>query len=154
MQISPENFIKKLMEDNREFKLWFEEKFPDVLGIEAVNFFMENFQNEGFTDTGNNKWPQVKRRINPPRPDRAAASRPILTGDTGDLGKSINYETGSNTVTVYSDKPYASAHNEGTSNAGRSHNVVIPKRQFIGHSISFEEKIVRVSSAMIAKLMK
>jgi hypothetical protein len=55
----------------------------------------------------------------------------ILTGTTGDLGRSLHYKTSNGETVIYSDLPYAKAYNESTSN----HNVVIPKHQFMGNSI-------------------
>lgn len=101
---------------------------PDILGQKAVEEFKQNFQDQGFFGSG---WKEVKRRQGGAK--GAAATRPILTGETGDLGDSIKYEAKKGRAEVYSDKPYASAHNEGTTTAGRNHSTTIPKRQFIGN---------------------
>lgn len=101
---------------------------PGIIGQRAVEEFKQNFQDEGFFGSG---WKEVKRRQGGAK--GAAATRPILTGETGDLGNSIKYEAKKGRVEVYSDKPYASAHNEGTTTAGRNHTTTIPKRQFIGN---------------------
>ena len=61
---------------------------PDILGQAAVDAFKQNFQDEGFFGSG---WKEVKRRQGHAK--GAAASRPILTGPTGNLGRSIDYET-------------------------------------------------------------
>lgn len=100
---------------------------PDILGQAAVDLFKQNFQDEGFFGSG---WKEVKRRQGGAK--GAAASRPILTGERGDLGRSIKYDAKEGRAEVYSDIPYAAAHNEGTKTAGRNHKVTIPKRQFIG----------------------
>ena len=105
---------------------------PDILGQAAVDAFKQNFQDEGFFGSG---WKEVKRRQGHAK--GAAASRPILTGPTGNLGRSIDYETSDHEAVVFSDLPYAAAHNEGTTTAGRNHNVTIPKRQF---TLSYEMK--------------
>ena len=102
-----------------------------ITGKQAVDLFKENFQNEGFNGK---PWQEVKRRQNP-KTRGAAVSRKILTGDTGDLGESIKYKyLGNAEVSVYSNSPYAQAHNEGTRTAGRGNSTVIPKRQFMGRS--------------------
>ena len=62
----------------------------------------------------------------------AAGRRKILTGDTGNLGRSIRTHIGAGVATVYSDLSYSAAHNEGTSNAGRGRKTKIPQRKFIG----------------------
>ena len=117
---------------------------PRKLGNLAVRMFKENFQKESFFGRA---WREVKRRINPKHPEKAEARRPILTGSTGNLGRSIRFSPHGGSVTVYSDLPYAEAHNEGTTGAGRSHNVRIPKRQFMGEdpklTKAIEEKITQ-----------
>jgi phage gpG-like protein len=139
--MTPNEFSRYLIEAQREIQQYINEDAPVIIGKTAVDHFTENFQQEGFVDGGVQKWQEVKRRMNP-KITGARASRPILTGDTGDLGMSIQYKDAADgKVTVYSDLPYSEAHNEGTANAGRSHNVVIPKRQFIGESEELNEKI-------------
>ena len=91
--------------------------------------FKDNFQKESFFGRA---WKEVKRRLQGVK--GAAGRRKILTGPTGNLGRSIQATPRDGSVTIHSDLPYASAHNDGTSNAGRSHNVRIPQRQFIGES--------------------
>ena len=118
-----------------------------VAGKMAADFFKQSFVNEGFTDNQLEKWPEVKRRQDP-RVRGARATRKILTGDTGDLGESITYRrTAPGEVTIsaeaFSNKGfnYAPVHNFGVTDAGRKHNVVIPKRQFIGPSHTLEKLI-------------
>lgn len=116
---------------------------PIKLGNLAVRLFKDNFQKESFFGRA---WIEVKRRLNP-KTRGAAANRKILTGPTGNLGRSIQATPRDGSVTIHSDLPYASAHNDGTSNAGRSHNVRIPQRQFIGPSPeltdAIEKKIIQ-----------
>jgi len=117
-----------------------------ITGKQAVDMFKENFQQESFNGK---PWQEVKRRQDSrnfkvisrgknkgqSRAVNAYGSRKILTGDTGDLGESIKYKyMGNASVTIYSDKPYAAAHNEGTRTAGRGNRTVIPQRQFMGPS--------------------
>ena len=124
------------------------------IGKIAVDHFTENFQVEGFVDEATEPWKEVNRRLNP-RVRGARAIRKILTGDTTDLGRSIKHEPGPgpDQVTVYSDKPYAAAHNEGTTNAGRGHSTTIPKRQFIGHSQKLDEKIKKKIEEALDKVL-
>lgn len=153
-------FAKHLLDISKEIEKYIDNDTPEIMGVMARDHFKEAFQEgtEGFTDKSLEKWPNVKRRTNPKNfhyitkgPNKgdkisgnAYAARAILTGDTGDLGFSIDYETkGNGEVTVYSDKEYAEAHNEGTANAGRNRNVTIPKRQFIGDSEVLNEKIAK-----------
>lgn len=72
--------------------------------------------------------------------DTARFSRPILTGDTGDLGRSINVSYSKGQVTVFSDTIYAKVHNEGL-RAGRGKGFIMPQRQFLGPSEALEQDI-------------
>ena len=129
-----DEFATHLLHMSEEAQRFISEDAPMIMGKIARDVFTENFQNEGFTDTVNESWEEVKRRLNP-KTKGAKATRKILTGDTGDLGMSIEYKNASNgEVTIISDKVYSKAQNEGTTNAGRSHNVIIPARKFIGDS--------------------
>lgn len=123
-----------------EFPSVINHSLPVVIGKKAVDFYEEGFHNEGFTDTALVPWQEVKRRQEPVAKG-AKGSRPILTGDTKDLGRSIQAEEGTAEVTIHSDLPYASAQNEGTTNAGRSHNVTIPARPFIQESHELDREI-------------
>jgi len=156
-----EEHIRQLYHQNTEFQRWFNNDLPEMVGVEAVNHFTESFQNEGFTDETLEKWQEVKRRSDPKRIDRAAASRPILTGDTGDLGRSIESKAQPGEVKITaattaagSDKDYAAAHNEGTTTAGRGNKTKIPKRQFIGKSAVLDKKIMDICERKIASILK
>ena len=132
----------------------------------AVMHFKQSFQDEGFTDENLVKWKEVRRREDSRnfktvargknkgtvRAKNANGKRKILTG-TGDLGRSIQSKIEPGKVTVISDVPYASAHNEGTNNAGRNRNVTIPKRQFIGDSKVLNEKINNVITDELDKIL-
>jgi phage gpG-like protein len=87
-----------------------------------------------------------------PRVKGARATRKILIGDTGNLKRSIDKEFVPEGVLIYSDTPYASAHNEGTDNAGRGHSTHIPKRQFIGDSKELDEKVKVIIETRFDKL--
>lgn len=104
---------------------------PKIIGNRAVKMYKQNFQTESFFGQ---RWRDVKRRTNPPKHSKhpARARHKILTGDTGDLGRSIKADTSQKgQVTIYSDAKsrkgfyYGVAHNEGTNR--------IPKRQFLGN---------------------
>jgi phage gpG-like protein len=136
-----QEFANHLLKLSTEVENFINNDSPEIMGKLAVDHFKESFQDEGFTDAAFEKWDEVKRRLNP-KTKGAKASRKILTGDTGDLGMSIDYKNAANgQVTLYSDKAYADAHNSGTTTAGRSRNVRIPKRQFIGDSEVLNQKI-------------
>lgn len=123
---------------------YLQDQLPTIIGNEAVNFFKECFQNEGFTDKSLVKWKDVKRRLEARNKERASANRPILTGETGELADSLNFKIVGNSIIFYSDKDYAQAHNEGTTNAGRNRNVTITKRQFVGPSQTFDDLILKI----------
>lgn len=73
---------------------------------------------------------------------RAATKWNTLTGNTGDLKESITYKRTTYGVVVYSDLPYAKAHNEGGYiNVFGKKRVRLPKRQFIGKSAKLENKL-------------
>lgn len=135
-----QDFSHHLKDLERELQRKLQRDLPKKLGNLAVRMFKENFQGEGFFGRA---WKEVKRRIMGAK--GAAGKRKILTGPTGNLGRSIQYTPHDGYVVVHSDLPYAEAHNEGTSNAGRSHNVRIPQRQFIGEdpklTAAIEKKI-------------
>lgn len=129
----------------REFKAFVENAAPIIVGNIAVRLFKENFQNEGFFGE---KWQEVKRRqatwkrngktVKNPITG-ARRMRPILTGDTGDLGRSIEVKEAANSRAVIwtnpdaftSREPYGKVHNEGL-RAGRGAGFTMPRRQFIG----------------------
>lgn len=149
-------FAKYLLDTSKAVEDYINNDAPDIMGKMAVDHFTEGFQNEGFTDEKFEKWEEVKRRTNPKnwhyvtkgknKGDRisgsAYAARKILTGDTADLGMSIDFKRGNAETTVFSDKDYSEAHNEGTNNAGRNRSVTIPKRKFIGDSKVLNENIL------------
>lgn len=159
--MNEQEFIKKLYTDSSEFRQFYDHELPDIVGNEAVSHFKDSFQDEGFTDETLEPWPEVKRRVNPPRVDRAAATRKILTGNTGDLGRSIEYKSEpdqvritADTASVGSSKSYAAAHNEGTTNAGRGNRTTIPKRQFIGRSATLNRTIEDITEKRIITILR
>ena len=104
-------------------------ELPIILGNEAKNFFVDAIiKDGGFTDT--TLIPYKPRK----RGSRRNAGRRILI-DSGRLYRSIQVKRRSmRSVTIGTDVPYASYHNEGIE--GR-----LPKRQFIGNSKTLESKL-------------
>ncbi|PZP42163.1 MAG: hypothetical protein DI598_17255 [Pseudopedobacter saltans] len=83
---------------------YIENDVTTVIGVESVNHFKDNFQNEGFD---NQKWESRKtKRIG------STDGQKILS-KSGDLAESIDYRVEGSTVVIYSDLPYAQIHNEG-----------------------------------------
>jgi phage gpG-like protein len=142
--MDPEKFAQHLLEMQKQIEQFANSNAPEIAGKIAVDHFTENFQEgtEGFINNGLQKWQEVKRRLNPKNQDLAEAKNPILTGKTGDLGRSIEAKEAQNgQVIICSNLPYSAAHNYGTETAGRKKNTKIPKRQFIGNSKELNEKI-------------
>ena len=142
-----QDFSHHLQHLEDSLKRQLQHDLPRKLGNIAVRLFKENFQKESFFGRA---WKEVKRRLNP-KTRGAAAHRKILTGPTGNLGRSIQYTPRDGSVVIHSDLPYASAHNDGTNNAGRSHNVRIPQRQFIGPSPELTDAIEKKINEEITK---
>jgi len=140
---------KRLNELCKDYKDFADNIAPEIIGKTAKDFYKESFQNEGFTDKGLNKWPEVKRRENPRRPELARASRKILT-ETGNLRRSIDYETFKGRVVVTAEVfsksgfNYAPVHNFGTKK--------IPRRMFVGESSVLNEKILEKIREKIKKI--
>ena len=123
---------------------------PRIVANRAVMMYKQNFQQQGFFGQ---RWQDVKRRTHPTKSQmgKASTTRPILTG-TGNLGRSIQADVQPGKVIIHSDLPYASAHNEGTNNAGRSHNVHIPQRQFIGPHPQIDRLVTDTITQQIEKI--
>ena len=84
----------------------------------------------------------------PKQPDYAYKT---LLSRRQNLYKSIRKQPGKGKVTIYTNVPYATAHNEGTNNAGRNHRVRIPKWQFIGPSKRLNDKVRKMIDDEIRK---
>ncbi|BDD11664.1 hypothetical protein FUAX_40960 (plasmid) [Fulvitalea axinellae] len=113
----------------------------DDIGDEAVSHYKKSFRDEAFSDKSEKDmpWQEVKRRQGNKRKKRAANTRKILTGDTGDLGRSIDYRKENRAVIITNPKIYAKVHNEG-GKAGKT-EFTMPKRQFIGPSLILNRKL-------------
>lgn len=158
--MTPDEFTLHLQQHAREIEDAVNNDLPIVMGKTAVDFYKENFQNESFTDESPKPWQEVKRRLNP-RTTGARASRPILTGDTGDLGESIEYRNAANgQVSIVAEAfskngfNYAPVHNNGVRDAGRARNTVIPQRQYIAPSRILDELIQIEINRKINRIIK
>ncbi|MDR0509629.1 MAG: hypothetical protein LBH06_00875 [Rikenellaceae bacterium] len=124
-----------------------------VAGKTASDMFAKNFERESWFGK---PWQEVQRRM--PYNYRngkqvknyhrgADLTRPILTGRTAVLRRSIRYKPlGRGGVVVFSDASYASYHNRG---AGH-----MPKRQFIGPHPSVTKAIIREVNRKINSIIK
>ena len=137
---------------------------PRIMGTIAVSEFKKNFQTESFNGK---KWQEVQRRQPTSKIYHSNAAhhpvrstRQILTGDTGDLGRSIEIkEQRQDRVTVWtappafgSKEPYGKAHNEGL-RAGRGGGFIMPKRQFMGETKALNERIIKELKEQLQRLM-
>jgi phage gpG-like protein len=158
--MTPEQFESELKRLEKEFKNLYSTYAPKIIGNTAVKLFKQNFQDQGFFEK--NGWKEVKRREDPKnfktitrgknkgeKRGNAWARRPILTGKTGDLGRSIEVkEAGNGKVVIWtnpnnygSKEPYGRVHNEGLK-AGRGSGFTMPKRQFMGDHPELRKAIV------------
>ncbi|QKX04873.1 phage morphogenesis protein [Aquimarina sp. TRL1] len=139
----------------------------EIVIVEEENHIQENFQNEGFTDGGVEKWKKRKtedkkgrditryrtnrrgKRGNKTAYGRKNEGRAILTGH-GTGGDKLRYSYKSsksgNKATFTSDKAYAEIHNEGKGN--------MHKRKHIGAAKSKTAKINRKVKKGLDKILK
>lgn len=152
---------------SRELKKAVNRDIPKKVGMEAASLFRQNFQNEGFFGK---RWKEVNRRRvvevsyrtkSGKRKTKyrtagkgAFGRRKILTGATGDLGRSIKYSISGQTITVYSDLKYSRAHNDGTSTAGRGNTTNIPTRKFIGDHKKLQKAVNDIITKKINKIIQ
>ena len=132
--ITLEQFERQMQQNSREMANFMLNDLPVIVGKTARDYYTKNFQNEAWE---RQKWQEVQRRQSHTRAYRysssARRSRKILTGSTGNLGRSIQYKPARGSVEVFSDVEYAAVHNFGL-RAGRGSGFTMPKRQFIGES--------------------
>lgn len=158
--------LSKFLEKKaKEVKRYIDRDAPRIVAKMARDHAKQSFQDEGFTDDTFQKWDEVKRRKeeNLKRGKRggilkkqaAAQTRKILTGESKDLKKSIQSDIiSSELVEIGSDlEDYPKAHNEGTDNAGRNHNVKLPKRQFLGKSKQLEKQMTEKFEKDLTKIL-
>lgn len=132
-------------------------ELPVVIGKTSVDVFKKNFHNQAW---GQTPWQEVQRRTggtaeykrNAKR-NPARTTRKILTGDTGDLGRSIQYKTEPGKAIVYSDLVYAPVHNWGL-RAGRGAGFTMPQRQFIGSTPELIQEIDKQVNNKLNNLFK
>lgn len=152
--MTPEQFQQRLKSLKIEFKELTDKYAPTIAGRTAVRLFKQNFQQEGFFG---DKWKEVQRRQSWTRTYKSVKKkhpkdtvRKILSGRTGDLGRSIAYKANTDgSVLIYTKKesfkskePYGRVHNEGL-HAGRGSGFTMPKRQFIGDHPELRQEIIK-----------
>ena len=162
--MSPADFQRRLLRLKQELPDFFNRYVPTIIGRTAVSFFKRTFQKEAWD---RQHWPEVKRRT-PGTPEFRQAARhhparkrrKILTGDTGDLARSIEVEHADpHQVTIFTNPaafksraPYGRVHNEGL-RAGRGSGFIMPKRQFMGHSRQLDRLISHAIETKLKKIL-
>lgn len=139
--MTPEQYFQRIKAQKEQLRHLYGRVLPVKIGNEAVHFTRDNFRKEGFVDDNLVPWRPSKRKSAPKHPDRAYNT---LMSRRNNLYKSIQKRTQPGVAIIYTNVPYAAAHNEGTRNAGRGHKVVLPKRQFIGPSKTFDAKAKQI----------
>lgn len=145
-------------------------RLPEIIGVEGVAFALDNFRAQGFVDGATFPW--KKRRRGAPR----NSGRAILI-DKGRLVRSVRVtKTTATQAWIGSDLPYAAIHNEGgqvtgtasvrqhTRRRGRSTHSVsahtrkvnfrMPRRRFIGPSVTLSARINRKIKLELLKVFK
>lgn len=122
---------------------------PRKVANKVAQAFRQNFQTESFFGT---PWKDVKRRTEPraSQVGKVDSRRKILTGRTGNLGRSIKTEVRDGECAIISDLEYSAAHNDGTNTAGRGRHTTIPQRQFMGH----HKEVDRIIKETIGKTIQ
>ena len=148
--MTPERFHRLLTSTKHAIAHQIKRTIQVKLATTAQHHFRDNFQKSGFVDDGVKPWKRSKRQDDPKHPDRAYKT---LLSRRDHLYKSISKKTEPAKAIVYTEVPYAKAHNEGTSTAGRKHNVRIPKRQFMGESKQLNSKFKKVIVDELEKIL-
>lgn len=79
------------------------------IAIEAINFFKESFDNQGFTDSTLVPW----RRTKSGKQNRFGQTSSGILIQTGALKDSFDYRINGAIITILNSKEYAAIHNEG-----------------------------------------
>ena len=148
--MTPEQFAKKIKQNAAEIRMLTDRILPIKVGAIAKKHFRENFEKGGFVDNGLHEWKPAKRlssKYGDKKNKTLMSSRKHLYSNTLDIP-----QRGS--VKIENRTPYAAAHNEGTTTAGKNRNVTIPRRQFIGDSAELTEKIKEAIKKEMDKILK
>ena len=163
--MTPEEFKRHLAAMTERSQQFIDHEAPHIAAGIAVSDFKQNFRRESFDGV---EWQEVKRRDDKSSAYKYAArhhpartSRKILTGDTGDLGRSIeikSVEQGRATIWTSpqafgSKEPYGAVHNEGLK-AGRGAGFTMPRRQFIGDTDELRRKTIDALRKGLDRLIK
>lgn len=169
------NDLPKLQRDLKNLETFFK-RLPDIVATDYLGFVAANFEAEAWEGQA---WPTRT----PPKPapngkKKRKEKRRALLVKTGRLKRSIRYRIerrgDKRVVVVFSDVPYAEAHNEGLSAQvsvkvrahsrrskkgkikvqahQRNQNISLPKRQFMGNSDTFNKRILNYITRALTTL--
>lgn len=105
---------------------------PAKLGNEAVNHFKDSWRQQGFDDNHVVPWKPRKGQIRAFSVSKKSDSGRAILVKTGTLRRSFQMQAAFTKVVVTNDTPYGIFHNEGTKK--------LPKRQFMGESVTLNQK--------------
>ncbi len=148
--MTPEQFTKMIKQNAAEIRMLTDRILPIKVGAIAKKHFRENFEKGGFVDNGLHEWKPAKRlssKYGDKKNKTLMSSRKHLYSNTLDIPRRGG-------VKIENRTPYAAAHNEGTTTAGKNRNVTIPRRQFIGDSAELTEKIKEAIKKEMDKILK
>ena len=148
--MTPEQFTKMIKQNAAEIRMLTDRILPIRVGAIAKKHFRENFEKGGFVDNGLHEWKPAKRlssKYGDKKNKTLMSSRKHLYSNTLDIPRRGG-------VKIENRTPYAAAHNEGTTTAGKNRNVTIPRRQFIGDSAELTEKIKEAIKKEMDKILK
>lgn len=148
--MTPEQFAKMIKQNAAEIRMLTDRILPIRVGAIAKKHFRENFEKGGFVDNGLHEWKPAKRlssKYGDKKNKTLMSSRKHLYSNTLDIPRRGG-------VKIENRTPYAAAHNEGTTTAGKNRNVTIPRRQFIGDSAELTEKIKEAIKKEMDKILK
>lgn len=148
--MTPEQFAKMIKQNAAEIRMLTDRILPIRVGAIAKKHFRENFEKGGFVDNGLHEWKPAKRlssKYGDKKNKTLMSSRKHLYSNTLDIPRRGG-------VKIENRTPYAAAHNEGTTTAGKNRNVTIPRRRFIGDSAELTEKIKEAIKKEKDKILK
>jgi len=156
MNIDISRFASQLDKIASETSSYIRTTAPRIAANVALKAFRQNFQDEGFFS---HPWKQVLRRTSGTKAYRynaihhpARLTRRILTGDSGDLGRSLSAQYHTSSAIIFSDKVYARVHNQGL-RAGRGKGFTMPRRQFMGDDPALDSLIIDALTRKYSQLI-
>ena len=143
-------------------KTYIDENVPQVVGVEAINEFNENFEKESFDGK---KWQNVKRReLDSPwyghsgqtgKKSNSRKTAKILDGETGELKNATTWRREGKRVIISNEVPYAKVHNDGLPAKIYGKKLfMMPKRQFIGVTDKLKTTIQNKVERDITNILK